>query len=47
MTAMQSTLDNAVPAASPQAAVPATQAVSAKTWIAVIGAEFSPMVSST
>jgi DHA2 family multidrug resistance protein len=38
MTALQATLDNAVPAASPQAAAPANQAVSAKTWIAVIGA---------
>jgi MFS transporter, DHA2 family, multidrug resistance protein len=38
MTALQATLDNAVSAASPQAAAPATQAVSAKTWIAVIGA---------
>jgi DHA2 family multidrug resistance protein len=38
MTALQTNFDNAVPAASAQAAEPATQAVSAKTWIAVIGA---------
>jgi DHA2 family multidrug resistance protein len=38
MTALQATLDNTTPADTPQAAAPATQAVSAKTWIAVIGA---------
>src|ERR1700743_3544000 len=42
MTALQATLDNAASTAadrpSPAAAAPATPAVSAKTWIAVIGA---------